>query len=209
MAECPFSRAYAGSPAAGANSSGLRCCLHLSVSSGRKLLSVACVLLVCGSFGFARTKKTSGHTSGRASASSTHSRKVTVSAKSGRAGKKSTKAGRSKKGSKKVSVHTATRRGQQAIDGGRAVEIQQALIKANYLQGEPSGVWDQQTRQAMSRFQSDNGWQNKVVPDSRALIKLGLGPNHSDVINPETSLVMPHTTDTARQMEPGGASSQH
>jgi hypothetical protein len=29
----------------------------------------------------------------------------------------------------------------------------------------------------MSRLQADNGWQTKLVPDSRALIKLGLGPN--------------------------------
>jgi hypothetical protein len=60
----------------------------------------------------------------------------------------------------------------------------------------------------MARFQSDNGWQNKVVPDSRALIKLGLGPNHTDVINPETSLVLPATTDTARQMAPGGGNEE-
>lgn len=56
----------------------------------------------------------------------------------------------------------------------------------------------------MTRFQSDNGWQSKVVPDSRALIKLGLGPNHDDVINPETSLAAPKSTDAARQLRPGG-----
>ncbi len=88
------------------------------------------------------------------------------------------------------------------------MQIQQALIRAKYLDGEPSGVWDGQTRSAMAKFQADNGWQSKVVPDSRALIKLGLGPSHSDVINPETSLVLPHTTDTARQLVPGGATPQ-
>ena len=31
----------------------------------------------------------------------------------------------------------------------------------------------------MVRYQADNGWQTKVAPDSRALIKLGLGPNYS------------------------------
>jgi hypothetical protein len=28
----------------------------------------------------------------------------------------------------------------------------------------------------MQKFQSDNGWQTKLIPDSRAIIKLGLGP---------------------------------
>jgi hypothetical protein len=28
----------------------------------------------------------------------------------------------------------------------------------------------------MQKVQADNGWQTKLVPDSRALIKLGLGP---------------------------------
>ena len=29
----------------------------------------------------------------------------------------------------------------------------------------------------MEKLQADNGWQTKLVPDSRALIKLGLGPS--------------------------------
>jgi hypothetical protein len=28
----------------------------------------------------------------------------------------------------------------------------------------------------MQKFQEDNGWQTKLIPDSRAIIKLGLGP---------------------------------
>jgi peptidoglycan hydrolase-like protein with peptidoglycan-binding domain len=58
----------------------------------------------------------------------------------------------------------------------RATEIQMALIKQGYLNGEPTGVWDAQTSSAMAKLQGDNGWQTKVTPDSRALIKLGLGP---------------------------------
>lgn len=67
---------------------------------------------------------------------------------------------------------------QRNIDDQRATEIQQALIKAGYLNGEPSGHWDSQSEAAMQKLQSDNGWQTKLVPDSRALIKLGLGPNN-------------------------------
>lgn len=70
--------------------------------------------------------------------------------------------------------------GQQVIQADRAREIQAALIKEHYLTGEPTGAWDARTQDAMTRYQSDNGWQTKVTPDSRALIKLGLGPNYSD-----------------------------
>jgi peptidoglycan hydrolase-like protein with peptidoglycan-binding domain len=50
------------------------------------------------------------------------------------------------------------------------------LIKSGYLTGEASGHWDAGTEAAMQKFQSDNGWQTKLIPDSRAIIKLGLGP---------------------------------
>jgi peptidoglycan hydrolase-like protein with peptidoglycan-binding domain len=70
--------------------------------------------------------------------------------------------------------------GQQAIQPERARAIQEALIRENYLTGEPNGAWDTRTQDAMARYQAANGWQSKVTPDSRALIKLGLGPNYSE-----------------------------
>lgn len=73
--------------------------------------------------------------------------------------------------------------GQQAIDSDRVTAIQQALIREHYLSGAPSAKWDADTQAAMLKFQADQGWQTKLTPDSRALIKLGLGPNHSDAIN--------------------------
>lgn len=77
--------------------------------------------------------------------------------------------------------------GQQAIDPARATEIQQALIKAHYLTGEPSGAWDANTVAAMQKYQSDHGWQTRLMPDSRALEKLGLGPDYSTAINAKNS----------------------
>jgi hypothetical protein len=65
---------------------------------------------------------------------------------------------------------------QRAIDDNRASQIQAALVKAGYL-NEASGHWDNASQAAMQKLQGDNGWQTKIVPDSRALIKLGLGPN--------------------------------
>ena len=66
-----------------------------------------------------------------------------------------------------------------SIDPERATQIQTALIKAGYMTGTPSGTWDAQTQAAMEKLQSDNGWQTKLVPDSRAIIKLGLGSSTS------------------------------
>jgi peptidoglycan hydrolase-like protein with peptidoglycan-binding domain len=65
---------------------------------------------------------------------------------------------------------------QRGIDDARATQIQTSLIKSGYLLGEASGHWDAGTEAAMQKFQSDNGWQTKLIPDSRAIIKLGLGP---------------------------------
>ncbi len=65
---------------------------------------------------------------------------------------------------------------QRAIDDTRATQIQGALVKAGYL-NEASGHWDAASEAAMQKMQADNGWQTKIIPDSRALIKLGLGPN--------------------------------
>jgi hypothetical protein len=86
----------------------------------------------------------------------------------------------SKQHSKSSSKHAST--GQRSIDDSRASEIQNALVHSGYLSGEAaSGHWDSQTEAAMQKFQSDNGWQTKLVPDSRAIIKLGLGPSHDAV----------------------------
>jgi peptidoglycan hydrolase-like protein with peptidoglycan-binding domain len=72
------------------------------------------------------------------------------------------------------------RHGQQGMRPDRVRAIQEALIREKYLTGEPTGTWDARTQDAMTRYQNDNGWQSKVTPDSRALIKLGLGPSYSE-----------------------------
>ncbi len=79
---------------------------------------------------------------------------------------------------KKSRKSAKSHRGQQKIDPARAREIQEALIREHYLDGTASGTWDAKSQAAMQRYQADNGWQSKSVPDSRALIKMGLGPDH-------------------------------
>ncbi len=99
--------------------------------------------------------------------------------------------------------------GQRGIDEQRTVEIQNALIKEHYLSGEPSGTWDEATRDAMTRYQAANGWQTKLTPDSRALIKLGLGPDHKGLLNPETANIpSPHELGVDSGTQPGGSTEQ-
>jgi hypothetical protein len=81
-------------------------------------------------------------------------------------------------------------RGQANIDWRRTHEIQSALIREHYLNGIPSGNWDDATQKAMKRYQADHGWQSKTTPDARALIKLGLGPDQEHLLNPDSAMTM-------------------
>jgi peptidoglycan hydrolase-like protein with peptidoglycan-binding domain len=107
--------------------------------------------------------------------------------------KASNAAHRSNKKSRKTRA-----RGQKNIDGERARQIQEALVREHYMSGSPTGKWDDATQQAMRRYQAAQGWQSKSVPDSRALIRLGLGPDHGHLLNPESAMTtepqLPHGT---------------
>jgi hypothetical protein len=108
---------------------------------------------------------------------------------------------RSKRGAKSARAG----RGQQVISSERATQIQSALIREHMLDGEASGVWDQRTKDAMMRYQAGNGWQTKVIPDSRALIKLGLGPRNDGLLNPDSAaLASPHELGAEREIPGGG-----
>ncbi|MFZ0957549.1 MAG: peptidoglycan-binding domain-containing protein, partial [Candidatus Sulfotelmatobacter sp.] len=105
---------------------------------------------------------------------------------------------------------TVRTRGQQKIDSDRTQAIQEALIREHYLTGEATGKWTQATEDALRRYQADHGWQSKTVPDSRALIKLGLGPSHDHLLNPESAMTTApdapratSTTPVSHSADPG------
>jgi len=144
------------------------------------------------------TPKTTAHTHHKATAasatkSSSTSAKSTGKTQTASAGKRSSRKRRP--------------RGQEKIDSERAQAIQEALIREHYLSGEATGTWNQASEEAMRRYQADQGWQSKTVPDSRALIKLGLGPSKDHLLNPESAMTtvpdrpraepMPTTSHTA------------
>jgi peptidoglycan hydrolase-like protein with peptidoglycan-binding domain len=136
-----------------------------------KLLRVGCSMLLLASLAYATTATTKPA-----------AKSATVTSKTKKTSNKTSSKG------KKSRKTTARKRGQQKIDPTRAREIQEALIRDGYMQGEASGTWDQTSQKAMEKYQSDNGWQSKVIPDSRALIKLGLGPDHQHLLNPESAM---------------------
>jgi peptidoglycan hydrolase-like protein with peptidoglycan-binding domain len=137
------------------------------------------------------TSKSSKHTASASHPTSTHK----TSAKSSK-----------HSNNKTAKAHS---RGQRTIGEERTREIQSALIREHYLTGEPTGVWDSQSKDAMTRFQEANGWQSKVTPDSRALIKLGLGPDHKNLLNPDTAVIAsPHELGLTKAALPGGAAAQ-
>jgi hypothetical protein len=109
----------------------------------------------------------------------------------------SRKTGNNKGGNKKT-----TARGQQKIEPERAGAIQEALIREHYLSGEPAGTWNESSEDAMRRYQADHGWQSKVVPDSRALISLGLGPSHDHLLNPESAMTTEPAAPHAESLAP-------
>jgi len=150
-----------------------------------KLLSAGCILLVAGALASAETAPRKSTHMAPASKSKT----TASSGKTSRKGKKSRKAG--------------WRRGQQKIDTPRAREIQAALIRQHYMEGDPTGTWDAASQRAMESYQADNGWQTKTIPDSRALIKLGLGPSHDHLLNPESAMTMPQAPATETRKTSG------
>jgi len=115
-------------------------------------------------------------------------------------------AGKSRHGKKTVAKKSWKSHGQQAMDSDRTRAIQAALIREHYLDGEPNGVWDSRTQEACRRMQAENGWQTKVLPDSRALIKLGLGPDHSELLNPETAQTSIYAPGGGEKSTPAAAS---
>jgi hypothetical protein len=121
------------------------------------------------------------------SSAKTHRKAATHLSISSSAKKKSTSSATGKRSSSRKKK-TARTRGQQKIDSERAQSIQEALIREHYLNGEATGTWNQASEDAMRRYQSDHGWQSKTVPDARALIKLGLGPSHDHLLNPESAM---------------------
>lgn len=165
--------------------------LKSATSITAKLMSVVCMFLLASTLTLAQgsdstpaDKKSTANsgTPQSTSAGTNSAAKSSVKKTSAVSHKSSSKGKRTKKSA------SSRHRGQQKIDSERTQEIQQALAREHYLTGEPSGKWDDATQKALQKYQADHGWQSKTVPDSRALIQLGLGPSHDHLLNPESAM---------------------
>jgi len=151
------------------------------------IVMVSCLLVATASFGQDATAGSTQQkpaTAKKKASSSSPARHHSTSSTTTKGSAKTHTAG-GKRSSKKKSARV---RGQQKIDGERAQAIQEALIRQHYLSGEASGTWNQASEEAMRRYQADHGWQSKTVPDSRALISLGLGPSKDHLLNPDSAM---------------------
>ena len=146
-------------------------------TSWRWLAIAAGVALACVSAWVAAAP---AHASNAASRASARASRV---AKSSSVSKASTH-GKKKRRAKRVP-------GQKAPTPKRISEIQSALARSGYYQGEPNGKWDSNTMAAMQKFQSSNGLDATGKIDALSLQKLGLGSNIAGVSAPKP--VMPST----------------
>jgi peptidoglycan hydrolase-like protein with peptidoglycan-binding domain len=95
-----------------------------------------------------------------------------------------------KKTSKKH--HASHGTSQKAPTADRISEIQSALGRDGYYQGDPNGKWDANTIAAMEKFQSANGIDANGKLDAPTLQKLGLGSEIAGVSAPKP-IVPPST----------------
>ncbi len=75
--------------------------------------------------------------------------------------------------------------GQKAPTADRITEIQTALSRDGYYQGEPNGKWDSNTVAAVQKFQSAKGMDANGKLDAPTLQKLGLGSDIAGVSAPK------------------------
>jgi hypothetical protein len=116
--------------------------------------------------------------------------KTGTTSKTGKAAPKS--ASKSTKSGKKTPP-VVRQRSQLAPSPERYKDIQSALVEKGYLHGEPTGVWDADSADALRRFQTDQKLSPTGKISSASLIGLGLGPKPQD----DSPLPPPATPDAA------------
>jgi len=83
------------------------------------------------------------------------------------------------------------RAGQMQPGPERYKEFQQALKDKGYLGSEPTGNWDQDSAQALRRFQQDQKIEPTGKLDARTIIALGLGPKYNSTVPAKTAPAEP------------------
>ena len=132
------------------------------------LSALATAALVCSAgAATATTSQKKHHTGTPTKTSATHSRK--------HAGTAATSTSAKRKGKKSK---TSARSYQQAPTPERYKEIQDALARKGFFQGDTNGQWGADSVDALKRFQTSQNLGADGKLNSLSLIALGLGPNH-------------------------------
>ncbi len=105
---------------------------------------------------------------------------------------------KSTKSGKKAAPAPVRQRGPMAPTPERYRDIQTALAEKGYLHGEPTGVWDNDSMDAMRRFQTDQKQTPTGKITASALIGLGLGPRPQDSSPLVPNAVAPATPPTVQ-----------
>ncbi len=95
-------------------------------------------------------------------------------------------------------------KGQMAPTSDRITEIQQALAKDGSYSAAPTGKWDDNTIDAMRKFQTTHALNPSGKLDARTLEKLGLGSTTAGVAEPvappnSTSRLTGNSLQSSRQ----------
>jgi hypothetical protein len=104
---------------------------------------------------------------------------------------------------------------QKAPTPERITEIQSALARGGYYDGDPNGKWDANTVAAVEKFQSGHGIESSGKLDAPTLQKLGLGSDIAGVSAPApvkspnccSATPSTGTAAPASPAQPSGASS--
>ncbi len=91
----------------------------------------------------------------------------------------------SKPAKHKTKHHSTRQPSQKAPTADRVTEIQSALARGGYYQGQPNGKWDSNTVAALQKFQSAKGIEANGKLDAPTLQKLGLGSDIAGVSAPK------------------------
>ncbi|MFY9607985.1 MAG: peptidoglycan-binding domain-containing protein [Blastocatellia bacterium] len=118
--------------------------------------------------------------SGRAAIHARRQPRRTVRRARGRRGRVATRARSRRRFVAEPIEATATPRPAPGIPTERVTEIQNALIKAGYMDGPPSGEYDEPTIEAMKQYQVRSGMRATGMPSAPALKKLGVSKRTND-----------------------------
>src|ERR1700728_19895 len=156
---------------------------YTSMRRTLKFMALSAALLLACVPAFAQSSSTSGSNSSTTTHSTTAVKKKTVSKKH----------------------HSRREPTQKAPTPARISEIQTALQRHGYYQGDPNGKWDSNTVSAMQKFQSENGLESSGKINALSLQKLGLGSSIAGVSAPKP--VQPTPSKPAASSPPSAATS--